>query len=58
MFHVYPVFAFNSLRRIFGWNTFRAFGPTYEPLVYGAAVLTAYWLVLCGLHWRRIHVRI
>jgi heparan-alpha-glucosaminide N-acetyltransferase len=58
MSHVYPSIAFNSLRRVFGGRIFDVLGQAYEPMVYGAAVLLAYWLVLYVLYRRRIFVRI
>ena len=56
--HVYPSIAFNAFRRVFGTEIFKAFGETYEPFVYGAVVLTMYWMVLFVLHRRRLYVRI
>ena len=56
--HLFPAFAFNSLRRVLGSRPFQLAGANYEPAVYGAAVLVLYWLVLYVLYRRRIFVRI
>jgi len=56
--HLYPSFAFNSLRRIVGAAPFQSFGQPYEPFVYGCAVLVMYWLALYFFYRRRIFVRI
>ena len=56
--HIFPAFAFHSLDRVFGKGIFRVFGDVYEPTVYGAAVLLVYWLILFGLYWRKIFLRI
>jgi predicted acyltransferase len=56
--HLYPAFAFNSLKRIVGGDVFRLFGDAYEPLVYGSVVLLGYWLFLFILYQRRIFLRV
>lgn len=56
--HLFPAFAFNSLRRLAGSRTFELFGTAYEPAVYGVAVFATYWLLLYVLYRRRIFVRI
>lgn len=56
--HVYPALAYNSLRRVLGDWPFELLGAAYEPIVYGAAVLCFYWLVLFVLYSRRIVLRI
>jgi hypothetical protein len=55
---VYPALAFNSLRTVFGETPFQALGSVYEPAVYGAAVLAAYWLFLYLLYRTRLFVRV
>jgi heparan-alpha-glucosaminide N-acetyltransferase len=56
--HVYPALAFNSIRRVFGRETFEILGGAYEPILYGSAVFAAYWLALYALYRLRIFVRI
>jgi predicted acyltransferase len=56
--HLYPAFAFNSLRRVFGGSAFELLGRAYEPMLYGCAVFALYWLVLFLLYRRRVFVRI
>jgi len=56
--YIFPAFAFNSLRRIFGNGVFEVLGDAYEPFLYGCAVFTLYWLLLYVLYRRRIFVRI
>jgi predicted acyltransferase len=41
-----------------GPEAFRVLGPDYEPLVHGAAVLLALWLILLWMYRRRIFLRI
>jgi heparan-alpha-glucosaminide N-acetyltransferase len=57
MSHLYPAFAFGSLRRLVGSRVFTAFGDAYEPFVYGCAVLAMYWLILYMLYRQKIFVR-
>jgi heparan-alpha-glucosaminide N-acetyltransferase len=56
--HVFPAFAFNLWRRIFGAEIFRLFGPPLEPIVYGAVVLAGYWLILFSLYRAKIFLKI
>jgi heparan-alpha-glucosaminide N-acetyltransferase len=48
----------NSFHTHVGRECFQLFGPAYEPLVAGAAVLTIEWLILYWLYRQRIHIRI
>jgi predicted acyltransferase len=56
--HVFQAYAFNSFRRVFGWEVFKVFGTAFEPLTYGAVVLAFYFLVLLVLYRFKIFVRI
>jgi len=56
--HLYSAFAFNSLRRIFGWEAFRLFGDAFEHLIYGAVILLGYWAVLFVMYRRKVFLRI
>jgi hypothetical protein len=56
--HLFPALAWNSIRRVTGPGIFRVFGDAYEPLLYGAVILTGYWLVLFALYRRKFFVRI
>ncbi len=51
-----PIKAF--LVRHFGNEPFLSFGPAWEPILLGSAVLLTMWLVLLWLHRQRIFVRI
>lgn len=55
---VFQGLAFNSFRRLFGWETFKVFGDAFEPLFYGAVVLAFLWLVLFVMYRLKIFVRI
>ncbi len=46
------------LLRHFGEGAFLVFGKTWEPLMLGAAVLLAMWLILLWLYRQRIYIRI
>lgn len=56
--HVFQSLAFNSFRRVFGWETFKIFGDAFEPLFYGAFVLAFLWFVLFVMYRLKIFVRI
>ena len=43
----------DALTRHLGIDAFRVFGPEYEPLLQGGAVLLVFWLILWGLYRRR-----
>lgn len=55
---LYPAYAFNSLRRIVGWEIFKLFGDAYEQLVYGLVILSGYWLVLFLMYRKKVFLRI
>jgi predicted acyltransferase len=41
-----------------GMNAFKVTGPSYEPLLQGAAVLFVLWLILFWLYRRKVFLRI
>jgi predicted acyltransferase len=51
-------FISDSLKLHLGTSWLDAFGPAYEPLVLGAAVLAIEWLILYWLYRQKIHIRI
>jgi predicted acyltransferase len=51
-------FISDSLKLHLGTRWIEAFGPAYEPLVLGAAVLAIEWLILYWLYRQKIHIRI
>jgi predicted acyltransferase len=56
--HLTPAFAFHGLLRVLGPRPFQLFGVAYQPFVYGAALLSCYFLLLFVLYQRRIFVRV
>jgi predicted acyltransferase len=58
MAHLFEGFFAKNLRTHLGKETFKAFGPEYEPLVQGAAVLLVLWLILYWMYRRKIFLRI
>ncbi len=58
MAHLFDAFIAKNLVTHFGTAPFRVFGPAYEPLMHGAAVLLILWLMLYWMHRRRIFLRI
>jgi heparan-alpha-glucosaminide N-acetyltransferase len=56
--HMHGGFFVNSIRTHFGPNVFTVLGPAYVPLVTGAIVLLAYWLILAWMYHRRIYLRV
>jgi heparan-alpha-glucosaminide N-acetyltransferase len=47
-----------ALVRHFGTNPFTVLGPPFEPVLKGAAVIAAFWLVLLWMYRRRIFLKI
>jgi predicted acyltransferase len=58
MSYLYPHFAFGAFRRVLGSDVFKVLGASYEPLLYGSAILVSYWLALYVLYRRNWFVRI
>jgi len=58
LFHLYGAFAWGTLRRLFGEAPFAAFGPAYQPFVYGLSVMMLLWLCVYALHRLGWHLRI
>lgn len=56
--HLFEHFISSSLVTHLGRGTFTAFGEAYEPVVLGAFVLGAYWLILLWMYKRRIFLKI
>ncbi|MBI3852484.1 MAG: DUF5009 domain-containing protein [Verrucomicrobia bacterium] len=56
--HVYQAWAFGALYRVFGRGIFKLFGDTYEPVVYGVAVLLLFELGLYLMYRRKMFLRI
>jgi heparan-alpha-glucosaminide N-acetyltransferase len=47
-----------ALVRHFGTDPFTVLGPPFEPVLKGAAVIAAFWLVLLWMYRRRIFLKI
>jgi predicted acyltransferase len=58
MEHLFGGFVRDALRRHLGAETFRVFGPAYEPLVLGAGVLLVLWLLLFWLDRRKLFLKV
>jgi heparan-alpha-glucosaminide N-acetyltransferase len=56
--HLFREFIVGSFRTHLGKDAFRAWGPAYEPLLSGAAILLVYWLILAWMDRRRIYLRV
>ena len=56
--HLLDDFVLGSYRTHLGRDVFSVFGPTYEPLVSGAAILATYWLILFWMDRRGIYLRV
>jgi predicted acyltransferase len=56
--HLIQDFVVKSFRTHLGPDAFKVLGPTYEPLLTGAAVLLVYWLILAWMDRRRIYLRV
>ena len=58
MAHLFERFFMDSFRIHLGPHAFQMFGTGVEPLIRGAAVLLAYWLMLFWMYRRRLFLRI
>jgi predicted acyltransferase len=58
MAHLAGDFIAGSLTTHLGGGIFRIFGPAYESLLHGGAVLVIFWLILYWLYRRKIFIRI
>jgi heparan-alpha-glucosaminide N-acetyltransferase len=56
--HLFDRFIGDGLRTHLGEETFRRFGPEYEPFVHGAGVLLVMWLILFWMYRRKILLKI
>lgn len=56
--HLCEEFVSSSLRIHLGTKPFLIFGPAFEPLLFGAAMLAIYWLMLWWMFRRKIFLRI
>ena len=58
MAHLFEGFMYKNLATHLGANTFKLFGPAYEPLLHGAAVLLTLWIILLWMYRRKIFLRV
>jgi predicted acyltransferase len=58
MAHLFESFLADSLRIHLGARPFQIFGTGAEPLMRGAAILLAYWLMLFWMYRRKIFLRV
>jgi heparan-alpha-glucosaminide N-acetyltransferase len=56
--HVYPRYAFHAPSRLLGRAPFQVFGPAYEPLLLGCAILGGYWGALYLLYRWKLFLRL
>ncbi len=56
--HLCEDFVSSSLRINIGMRPFEIFGPAFEPLLFGAAMLAIYWLMLWWMFRRKVFLRI
>ena len=58
MAHLIEHFVVKSFQIHLGADVFRYFGPKYEPLVTGIALLVVFWLILFWMYRKRVFVRV
>ena len=58
MAHLIGDFIAENIRTHLGRDVFEVFGPNYAPLVEGAAILAAYWLILAWMDRRRLYLKV
>lgn len=56
--HLFPEFIANSFTIHLGVNVFRVLGDGLAPLLQGAAILLAFWLILYWMHRRKLFLRV
>jgi len=56
--HLWGDFIEQNLHINFGYRIFRILGPGLEPLLFGATVLTLFWLILYWMYRRSLFLRI
>jgi heparan-alpha-glucosaminide N-acetyltransferase len=56
--HLFHEFIEQSFRIHLGQAPFTLFGPAYQPLLLGAAVLATYWLILWWMYRRKLFLKI
>jgi len=58
MDHLFPSFIRDAWKTHLGANTFKLFGPAYEPFLLGACVVGSLWLILYAMWRKKIFLRI
>jgi predicted acyltransferase len=58
MAHLIDDFLLASFKTHLGPNVFKYWGPEYEPVVSGTALLLVYWLILFWMYRRRVFLKI
>lgn len=56
--HLFEDFIVSSVQTHFGQSVFATFGTAYVPLLRGATVLIAFWLILQWMHRRRLFLKV
>lgn len=56
--HLFDEFITRSFRTHLGNGVFQVFGPAYQPLLLGSAVLLAFWLILFWMYRRKLFLKI
>lgn len=56
--HLVEGFIVDAFRTHLGPDAFKLFGPSYEPIVQGAATLSILWLVLFWMYRRRLFLKV
>jgi predicted acyltransferase len=56
--HLWEDFIVSSLHIHFGYGVFRVFGPGFEPLMLGIAVMLVFWGILYWMYRKRLFLRI
>lgn len=58
MAHLFDDFIVSNLQTHFGPDLFDLFGPSFQPIARGGAILAAYWLILFWMYRRKIFLKI
>lgn len=58
MAHLFDSFIGKMLKTVFGQDSFKVFGASYEPFLHGAATLLMLWLILLWMYRRKLFLKI
>ncbi|HSH95850.1 MAG TPA: hypothetical protein VK968_17020 [Roseimicrobium sp.] len=58
MDHLFTGFIVSSLKTHLGQDSFKVFGPIFEPLLLGVSTMLVYWLILFWMYRRKLFLKV